>query len=140
MNPPIKKLVWALAVSLGLNLFLLGFGAARWFGPKGPPPGQLAHGGMGPGKGMHMFGSHAPELRAQRREVLEAREAVAAALTREPFDKQALVDALSNLRNVTAAGQLKLHQVLVDTADKMPADERARLAHSRLLHDVPGKR
>lgn|GEM_PF-5650213 len=140
MNPLMKKLVWVLVASLGLNLFLLGFGAARWLRPPRPisAQGEYEHQAL-PGTALRMFGPHAPELRIQRRDVMQAREQVAQALTREPFDRAALVSALSNLRSVSAAGQLKLHQVLIDTAEKMPADERARLARSRSLHEVPGK-
>jgi uncharacterized membrane protein len=141
VNALTKKLVWALALSAGLNLFLLGFGVARVVKrPMGdrPPVPQMEH--MGPGKVMRAFGMHGPAMRAQREEVMEAREAVAQALVREPFDRAALASALENLRNVTAAGQVKLHTVLLETAEKLPHEERERLAYSRLLHDFPPKR
>jgi hypothetical protein len=141
VNPLTKKLVWALAISAGLNLFLLGFGVARTLKPRQlghkPPMHEPEH--MGPGKALRFMGPHAPALRGQRRELLEAREAVAQALTREPFDREALAGALLNLRNVTAAGQAKLHEVLLETAEKLPRDEREQLARSKLLHDVPPK-
>lgn len=141
MNPLTKKLVWVLAISLGLNLFLLGFGVARMFGPRHMAMApEHEPGRMGPGKALRFFGPHAPALRAQRGEVLQARTAVAQALTREPFDRDALAKALSDLRAVTAEGQLKLHEVLLETAEKLPQDEREKLAHSHLLHEVAPKR
>ena len=142
MNPLTKKLVWVLAISLGLNLFLLGFGAARMLKPHhsmGKPP-ELEPESRGHGKALRFFGPHAHALRGQRRDVIAAREAVAQALTREPFDREALASALTHLREVTAQAQLRLHEVLLDTAEKLPRDEREKLAHSRLLHDVPPKR
>lgn len=140
MNPLTKKLAWALAISVGLNLFLLGFGVARTVGPRPmKPPEFEPHGMGGPGK-LRIFGPHAPALRTQRHEVLEARTGVAQALTRDPFDREALAKALNHLREVTAQGQLKLHEALLETAEKLPQDQREKLAHSRLLHEVPPRR
>ncbi len=143
MNSLTKKLAWAFALSAGLNLFLLGFGVARTVKThslhEGPPRMQKSE-PRGPGKAMRALGVYGPTMRAQREEVLRARKEVAEALAREPFDRQALASALEDLRNVTTAGQAKLHAALLETASKLPKEERERLARSRLLHDFPPKR
>ena len=147
MNSLTKKLIWALAVSVGLNLFLLGFSVARTVKTRPfsgrPPmmqPEQRGPEQRGPGKALRAFGPYRPTMRAQRDEVVRAREAVARALSREPFDRQALASALEDLRNVTLAGQVKLHDALLETAEKLPKEEREQLARSRLLHDFPPQR
>lgn len=140
MSPLVKKLVWALGLSLSVNLFLLGFGAARWFGGHaGGPRGPMFEEPLGPGRTMKLFKHHAPELRVRHRAVHEARQRVARALTAEPFDRAALAEALGALRAATQQGQTELHQALLDAAATMPLAEREALAKSRLLHDLAGR-
>jgi hypothetical protein len=144
VSPLAKKLVWALGISLGLNLFLLGFGVARQLGPHPFPGGHPAgdHPGDGFGKRgpARWFGPHAPALRAQRGELLRAREKVGEALRAEPFDREALTAALLELRKASSQAQTQLHEALIETAQRLSPEERKNLAHSRLLHDVSGDR
>ena len=143
MSPLAKKLAWALGLSLALNLFFLGFGVARRLNP--PAPRAQAPGEMMPfdsARAARLFGQHSPELRAHRKEVQRARKAVVEALLAEPFDKEALAQAFEKLRDATHNGQKELHDALVEAAANISHEERAVLARSPLLHDVPagGKR
>lgn len=130
MSPLTKKLSWALAISLGLNLFFLGFGVARRV-PHPPPPPAPTHfdprHDMGPGP-RQWFGPHAPALREQHRAFKQARRAVADALSAEPFDAQALERALADFRKATAEGQEALHRALVERAKELSPEERRKLA------------
>ncbi|HEY6876396.1 MAG TPA: periplasmic heavy metal sensor [Polyangiales bacterium] len=119
----IKRLSWALAISIGLNLFLLGFGAARaWRGHGGP-----AH---RPGL-MRMLGPPSPELRAQHHELEAARKRVAEAFAAEPYDRTRAEHALADLRARVTRSQELLHQHLLERADTLPPEERRRLAGQR---------
>ena len=133
MSPLVRKLTWALALSGALNLFLLGFGAARWVR-------RPHHGMMEPGPGRHgplpMFGQHGPALRAQHRQIFAARKAVADALARDPLDAAELERALAALRATTGESQRVLHQALLETAKRLPVEERKQLVHKRMLLDA----
>lgn len=138
MSPLAKKLAWGLGLSLAINLFLLGFGVARRVHP--PMPGMVPTGegrNFDPAHVARLFGPHSSTLRAQRKEVQRARSAVVVALTAEPFKREDLAQALEGLRAATHDGQKKLHDALLEAASNTTAEERALLARSRLLHDVP---
>lgn len=117
----IKRLSWALALSIGLNLFLVGFGAARaWRARPEHRPGL-----------MHALGPPTPALRAQHDELVAARRRVGEALEAEPFDRKQAEQALAELREIAARSQGALHEHLVDRAAKMTPAERHRLAGTR---------
>jgi hypothetical protein len=117
----IKRLSWALALSVGLNLFLLGFGAARvWRGRAGHRPAL-----------MRLLGPPTPALRAQRDELNAARRRVGDALEAEPFDRERAERALVDLRASAARGQELLHQRLLERAAQMTREQRRKLAEQR---------
>ncbi len=132
-----KKLAIVLAVSLGLNLFLLGVLSVGFF--RGPRPGHF--GGPGPdaspllrgGPGgdhprlQKLLGRHKPELVEQRRSMRAARGRVDAALEAEPFDRARLEAELAKLRTETQRSQETMHRALVELAVDMPPEERKRL-------------
>jgi uncharacterized membrane protein len=133
----VKRLGWLLALSMGLNLFLLAYGGARWLrrpDAYGVHEGRAGHHGRGLGP---LLGPPTPELRGQHRALLEARRNVGLSLEAEPFDAQKLGAALATLRTTTSQGQQLLHQKLVERASQMPHDERAKLAKSRFERELP---
>jgi uncharacterized membrane protein len=131
-----KVLPVALAISVLLNVFLLGWGAVRVArrhrGEGRAPERQVAP------VARELWAPHAPSLRARRRAIDARREAVAAALRREPFDPTILDASLLELRTATSEAQLELHQVLAELAQKLPVDEREHLASSRWVLGMGG--
>lgn len=142
MTPIVRKLGIALAVSVAVNLFTLGFLAARGFHGSRGQEGR-AHGAeeqrMRRGRdshGAHGFGPYAAELsearrtavRGHRQAIVEAQRAVTAALGAEPFDRAALQAALQALRAKQAAAGEAAHDALVELADKLDAPSRRALA------------
>jgi len=132
-----RRLGMLLALSIGLNLFLLAYGGARWL--RRPDPSGVhesraeRHGrGLGP-----LLGPPTPELRGQHRALSEARRNVGLALEAEPFDPEKLRLALSALRSTTSRGQEMLHQKLIERAAQLSPDERAKLAKSRFVRELP---
>jgi uncharacterized membrane protein len=147
LSPLQKRLSWALALSLGLNLFLLGFGSARWLRHE---PREVRdsrelvvaepRSGRGHGRLAHLLGPPTPELRAQHDTLREARQRVGAALAAEPYDKVALTTALSELRAVTGQSQAMLHARLLERVGTLSLEERRALSNSRFLREhVPGE-
>ncbi|MDB4986042.1 MAG: hypothetical protein JWN04_1220 [Myxococcaceae bacterium] len=134
MNTLTKRLSWALALSLGLNLFLLGFGGSRWLRMHGRHrEGAALHGPHAAGVWRTLV-LNTPELRAQHHTLTDARRAVGAALRAEPYDAGKLAGALSALRNTTARSQEMLHQHLLEEAPSLSREQRRELAGSRFVH------
>ncbi|HEX5657224.1 MAG TPA: periplasmic heavy metal sensor [Polyangiales bacterium] len=118
----IKRLSWALALSIGLNLFLVGFGVAR---------GWRAHGERRPPGLMHVLGPPTPALREQHEELAAARRRVGQALEAEPFDRARCEQALATLRETAGRGQQLLHRRLLERAQQLSPEERHKLATLR---------
>lgn len=131
MSGVTKRLSWALAISLGLNLFLIGFGSARWLRARSQRGAW--HGASGEHGLARFLGPSMTELRAQHRELMGARRAVGTALQAEPYDAQRLDQALSTLRATTSKNQQILHQRLLERAPTLTLDERRELAKSRFV-------
>jgi uncharacterized membrane protein len=126
-----------LALSLGLNVFLLGFESARWLQRR-------AHSGApevanGPRHEMRaMWGPPTPELKAQRAQLHAARREVGEALVAEPFDRPRMEKALGRLREETSKGQQRLHEHLLERAATLPLEQRKKFASSRFFrHGSP---
>ena len=134
MSPALKRLSWALALSLGLNVFLLGFSASR-FARGGHE--EHVHEGRPRGAMRRVLGEPTPELMAHRGDLREARRAVAEALETEPLDRARLKSALDRLRVETSEGQAALHERLLERASELPLEQRRELAQSRLLRGKP---
>lgn len=123
-----------------LNVFLIGFLVGRQvLGPGG------CDGGRGIGRPFHRHefrqyvgAEDRKRLKDSVRDVRQAREAVREALTREPFDRARLEAALGTLRERTSGIQLEMHRVLLERASSLDADQRKRLAESRLLRPALG--
>jgi hypothetical protein len=72
-------------------------------------------------------------LRQKLEQVRLAREQVRTALQREPYQAAQLEAALATLRERAAELQLDMHKQLLDTAARLPSEQRRRLADSRFL-------
>lgn len=136
-----KRLSWLLALSMGLNLFFIAYGASRWLrrpdmhgAAAHPVDGRGEHRGRGFGR---LLGAPSPALRDQHRALSDARRGVGVALLAEPFDAQKLSSALDTLRTTTSRGQELLHQKLVERASQMTVSERTELAKSRFVREAP---
>lgn len=130
-----RKLAIALAVSVALNLFVLGFGAARMLGradhPHGPWTGERMHGRGDRERGHRMFDMIGPRSGALREHVgalRQAQRAVATTLTAEPFDRAALEAALAQLRTRQSTATEASHAALCDLASKLDVAGRRELA------------
>lgn len=136
-----RRLSWALALSIGLNLFLLGFGGARWWRMQRPHEAPHAEPHDGPhGRGHAVWRRlvpPTPELRAQHRTLSDARQAVRDALTAEPYDGAQLERTLGALRATTSKSQELLHERLVQEAAKLTPEQRRELANSRFVRGGP---
>lgn len=150
-DQPRRRLLWLLAASLLLNMFLVGFLIARATMVRPPLPPPMAHpSAAGPAPHMRrerdpgpmrmLMARHRPALRKQRRAIHAARNAVQAALVAEPFDQAKLSTALSELRAATSDAQGALHESLVEAAPSMSPEERAALSHAHRLWSGPGHR
>ena len=115
MNKITRRLVIALAVSVSINLFLIGFITARLAlrrvemipsgdGAQSRGPVSLfgATEVLGNPKPMRrLLRKHMKDFEPKRTELREARQRVARALAAEPFDPKLLSRELANLRKVT---------------------------------------
>lgn len=132
MSVWMKRLSWGLALSLGLNLFLLGYGSARLLALGGPE-----HAGGRERMG-ELLGPPTPAMRTQHAALRAARRRVGDVLTAEPFDPAALKAALGELRETTNRGQEQLHERLLERIDTMPPEERRELARRRFHRELGG--
>jgi Spy/CpxP family protein refolding chaperone len=151
MNSTGKRVWIALAISLTLNLFGLGFLSARFWhgrptdhgGPHGPffgPGGLLLDAELAGPLDAQVRGvmeRHREALRAQREQLRDARAAVHVALTSEPFDAEALKSALGRLRQMTDQSQALMHAALIEIAPSLTHEQRERLEPMHRPHGGP---
>lgn len=156
MSRPARILGVLLAVSLAINVFILGFIAARAWqrsaqGPDGGgqrrAPTTLFHadrvlGETSPGKLKWLSKEQREELVPRWRALREARREAEQALRAQPFERAAFERALERVRGETVNTQSALHGLLVGLADGMTPEQRAELARLNWQHrrDRDGKR
>src|SRR5690606_10704133 len=130
-----RWLAIVLGVSVALNLFCLGFLSARAFQRSDERAERPSHGPVSPSQRRArqrprpfewMTEAEREELRPRRRALRAARRAVDAALRAEPFDRERLVQALSELRRQTDDIQASVHEFMLRRAEGMSGDERRR--------------
>lgn len=130
----------ALAVSVALNLFCLGFLSARAFQrgegrAERPRPAAAGRGQHRPRQRPRPFEwmteAERDELRPRRRALRASRRAVEEALRAEPFEREALTQALGELRRQTDDIQASVHELMLRRAAGMSGDERRRMADSQ---------
>lgn len=137
MNPASRKLALALALSVALNMFLLGVLVAR-IGlmhrpPAGPHPvlfhADEAFRGDEP-RVKRILMAHKEGVTTHWRAARDARRKVRAALEAEPFDRARLERELAGLREETQRSQEALHRAFLDLATEATPEQRRRLGRS----------
>jgi uncharacterized membrane protein len=135
MSRTTKILALLLAISVAINVFILGFWAARLVrrghADRVPLAGTSEVDRMGSLRGV--WRKHGAALQPHREALEAARREVRDALRAEPFQPEALDAALTRLRAETGATQVELHRALVERARELGPEERRRLAESRGL-------
>ena len=130
----------ALAVSLALNLLVVGLvggavlgrrddpGAAPAIRTLGLGPFTLALSGEGRDDVRRRIEAGLPEISRDRMQIGGSLRAVQRALLADPFDRDAAAAALARSREAAAALQAYGHGALLDTLDAMSPAERAEVA------------
>lgn len=133
MNKREKTLIWGLLVSIGLNLFLLGFMVARAAKHTPPRPNAVGFDGAEgqrskvPKAVRESLKRRQAELRPSQTSLREARREVRDALNTEPLDTARLEKALAQLRESSATLQVESHRVLLDAAQHLNPEQRRGL-------------
>ena len=135
-----RRMGLILVLSLAVNLFFVGLVAGRILSPHGGPPPFVptamfggpggAYEGLGVdyrNRAFRKLEDRSGELRGQFSSLREAREAVTEAMLAEPFDRDRLAEAFAELRAASEQTQASLHELLADTAEGLPAEERQSL-------------
>jgi uncharacterized membrane protein len=154
-----KWLIIGLVVSIAANLALAGFVAGQMSRP-GPVPAMLDP-SLSLFRVIHQLPeargeafrptvrAHFRSLRGDLRRMREAQHGINEALTQEPFEPEALEQALTAFRAALLDGQRENHQVMVKVAESMTSEERQVLLeamqrphreHAHKLHRVDRER
>jgi Spy/CpxP family protein refolding chaperone len=121
--------VVAAIVSVCLNLLLAGIlVGGRWHGPGGGPFRDMPDDVRSVAKSV--FETHKAEFDSRRDAVQQARMKVADVLKADPIDQAQLNQALSELLQQSQAMQQLGHQVMVEVAQKLPPEQREKMADS----------
>ena len=138
MSMPVRSSSrWLLLGSLALNLFFIGLGIAQWV--RGPEVLDRSPAARVERLAAALPAGDAEKLRIEystksgafddnRRVFESAREAVRAALRREPFDADAMRAAMAQMRSARQNFDQVLQGVITDAAGKMSADGRRKMA------------
>lgn len=142
-----KWLALALLVSLGLNLFLGGLLAGRYFGPQHRTfarseayerPGQDFFRrliGRVPAEHRGAFedvlNAKRPDMDRASQALRESRMKVREAVRAEPFDKARLEAAFGDVRERNMALQKSVHEAMAEAVQALPADVRRQLSQWR---------
>lgn len=135
------RLKWALLASLGLNLVFVGLLAGAVFrGPPPPPmPGLWHYARALPEPYRRDLGrvlrDSRPDWSGPRQALRAQQEAMAAALTAEPFDPEAVGELLKQRTRVSEDLAARGAEMLVTQITRMSTAERAAYAES--LRDAP---
>lgn len=128
-----RNLVFFLATSVLVNVFVIGLFAGRFMRQDHPRRGPDSFGGdvdtSAPLRGV--WRKHDALLRPRSEALDTARRAVREALVAEPFKPESLDAGLAQLRTESDAAQLELHRALTEAARELNVDGRRRLAASR---------
>jgi uncharacterized membrane protein len=137
---------WALVASLGLNLAVVGLAAGAFLhGPPAPPSLEV--------RWIHVRALPAPyrrdlikTMRAERRDwqarreaLRDRRETLAAALRAEPYQAEAVSDAMFREREAADAAAERGMALLLEQIDRMTPEERDAYAEALLQDRRPGR-
>lgn len=129
-----------LGVSVALNLFFLGLLGARAVRDREARAERSAPGLVVSGARRHrqrprpfewMSEAEREQLRPRRKDLRSTRRAAEDALRAEPFDGARLRTALGDLRRETDAIQASVHELILQRAGSMSAEQRQRLADAQ---------
>lgn len=137
----------ALVASLGANIFLGGFVAARMLGPKPPQAGpeiaDLRLRGLPQGLSSevreeleHSLRAYRHEIRSAYREYREQQREINELLVEEELDERAITQAQRQLRRLNAQIQRQVQQALVDAMREMKTETRRGMIELRQIHRV----
>jgi uncharacterized membrane protein len=128
-----KVLGVVLVISLALNFFLAGWIGARFVhgfdGHRGWSITRLVRDLPEEQKKavLAIFEAHRDQIRGVMDEMHDTRREVADLLIAEPYDPEAVAQALANLRADSAAMQESMHAALLEAAANLPPEARLDL-------------
>jgi hypothetical protein len=131
-----KRMGWVLAISLGLNLFLVGFGAMRFLGGNTPRAEARERSNE---RVEELLGPPTREMREQRVRIVQNREAARAQLSAEKFNRDTAFLALSELRTSIMMAQELLHEQILEKFPKVPLEERKKFADAHFFRESDKK-
>jgi uncharacterized membrane protein len=135
-----RWLAIVLGVSVALNLFFVGLLGVRALQRRDAHAEHAGHSTVGDGPRRPrqrprpfewMSEAEREALRPRRRALRGTRREVEQALRAEPFDREKLSQALSQLRRETDGIQASVHELMLRKADGMSGEERRHLADSQ---------
>lgn len=127
-----KKLLWALLVSMSVNLFLAGFFLASRVKHAHHHTDRRAEDARPPPKVVQeMMRQRRTELGPSRKALRDARLQVRDAMETVPLDQARLETALATLREKSNDFQLESHRLLLDVAGELTPEQRRRLLMRR---------
>lgn len=147
--PTTRKLAIALAISIGLNLFLGGAIASAWlvkrhYAGLRPPLQAGMAGDFNFRGGLAALGNearplareirreHGPRLREAGKEIREARQDIARLLRADTIDPAELSKALAVLRQRSDEAQAVMHEVLVKAMTSLTPDQRRKFLEAAI--------
>ena len=127
---------WSIVVlgSLAVNFFIAGLLISNWaFEGRGNPidrfnPDRFRNQSESARMVRQITERHEGEIRPHIQAVNAASRVVSEALAADPFDEQALAEALSALRTSTLESQAAMHDAMVETVREMSPSQRRELA------------
>ncbi|MET0339380.1 MAG: periplasmic heavy metal sensor [Polyangiales bacterium] len=124
MSLATKRLSWALAFSLGLNLFLVAFGVMRWVERRDPRRERHERRAQVEA----VLGAATPAMKEQRAKLAATRARVMTQLGADKFDAEASRAALEALRRDVTAAQELLHGQILERFPTLDAGARRGFA------------
>lgn len=136
-----RWIIAVLAVSLSINLLFAGAVLGRWLKRNTDHPAPMAWATKTLDAGTRerlrpLLQQNREEARQLRRRLRTAADDVRSAIRSEPFDEQALSDALTRLREVSADYQQTVHTVALQALQELSVQERVRFG-AMLLRPAP---
>jgi len=124
-------LKWLMVVSITINLMFVGWVVARWQDSKDRAP-WLGQELDRPTREMvvRSLRDHRGELRSRREQFRDSLRSVRQAVVREPFDPQALSDALAAHQSVATEVQVEIVTTLLPVLVSMKPEDRLSLLGS----------
>jgi uncharacterized membrane protein len=138
-TPVARKLAIALAISVGLNLFVGGMITSAWITKRAGPerPAAAAQAGKFDLRGgfeavgrdarpiaREIRREYGPRMREAGEAMQHARRAVGEILRGDELDPEALDAAFAELRQASDAAQATMHRILLETMTRLTPEQR----------------